>query len=144
MLEPWSWIPKHLELWEISIACLSHSVYCCCCCLVARLCLTLCDPMDTSPPGSSAMRFPRQGYWIRFPFPSPRNLPNPTSNVHLLHCRQILYHWATMEVPIQTIMSCNSPNWLRHYESVGVTVSSNFCLHRINSQLICKHFWSSL
>ena len=25
----------------------------CCCCLVAKLCLTLCDPMDCSPPGSS-------------------------------------------------------------------------------------------
>ena len=26
---------------------------CCCCYLVARSCLTLCDPMDSSPPGSS-------------------------------------------------------------------------------------------
>ena len=26
---------------------------CCCYCLVALLCLTLCDPMDCSPPGSS-------------------------------------------------------------------------------------------
>ena len=77
ILEPWSWIPKHLKLWKIGIACLSHSVYCCCCCLVARLSMTLCDPMDSSPPGSSAMRFPRQGYWSRFPFPSPRDLPNP-------------------------------------------------------------------
>ena len=25
----------------------------CCCCLVAKLCWTLCDPMDCSPPGSS-------------------------------------------------------------------------------------------
>ena len=25
----------------------------CCCCLVAQLCLTLCDPRDCSPPGSS-------------------------------------------------------------------------------------------
>ena len=25
----------------------------CCFCLVAKLCLTLCDPMDCSPPGSS-------------------------------------------------------------------------------------------
>ena len=26
---------------------------CCGCCLVAKSCLTLCDPMDCSPPGSS-------------------------------------------------------------------------------------------
>ena len=25
-----------------------------CCCLVTQPCLTLCDPMDCSPPGSSA------------------------------------------------------------------------------------------
>ena len=28
-------------------------IYVCCCCLLAKLCLTLCDPMDHSPPGSS-------------------------------------------------------------------------------------------
>ena len=27
--------------------------YCCYCCLVAKSCLTLCDPMDCSPPGPS-------------------------------------------------------------------------------------------
>ena len=26
---------------------------CCCCCLVAKSCLSLCDPIDHSPPGSS-------------------------------------------------------------------------------------------
>ena len=25
----------------------------CCCCLVSKLCLTLCDPLDCSPPESS-------------------------------------------------------------------------------------------
>ena len=25
----------------------------CCCCLIGKLCLTLCDPMDCSPPGFS-------------------------------------------------------------------------------------------
>ena len=29
------------------------SIHCCCCCLVAKLCPTLCDPRDCSPPGSS-------------------------------------------------------------------------------------------
>ena len=43
--------------------------------LVARLCPTLCDPMDGSPPGS--MEFSRQEYWSGLPFPSPGNLPNP-------------------------------------------------------------------
>ena len=33
-----------------------------------QLYLTLCDPMDSSPPGSSIHR---QEYWSGFPFPSP-------------------------------------------------------------------------
>ena len=31
--------------------------------LVAQLCPTLCDPMDCSLPGSSAMEISRQEYW---------------------------------------------------------------------------------
>ena len=45
--------------------------------LVAQLCLTLCDPMDCSPPGSLSMEFSRQEYWSGLSFPSPGDLPNP-------------------------------------------------------------------
>ena len=38
---------------------------------VAQRCLTLCHPMDCSPPGSSVHRFSRQEYWSGLPFPSP-------------------------------------------------------------------------
>ena len=34
-------------------------------------CLTLCDPIDGSPPGSLSMGFSRQEYWRGLPFPSP-------------------------------------------------------------------------
>ena len=44
---------------------------------VSQLCLTLCDPMDSSPPGSSVMGFPGQEYWNGLPFPFPGDLPNP-------------------------------------------------------------------
>ena len=37
--------------------------------LVAQSCPTRCHPMDCSPPGSSSMRFSRQGYWSGLPFP---------------------------------------------------------------------------
>ena len=46
-------------------------------CLVAQLCLTLCDPMDYSPPGSSVMGFSRRQYWSGLPCPPPGDLPNP-------------------------------------------------------------------
>ena len=44
---------------------------------VAQLCPTLCNPMDCSLPGSSAMRLSRQEYWSGVPFPSLRELPDP-------------------------------------------------------------------
>ena len=44
---------------------------------VSQLRLTLCDPMDSSPPGSSVMGFPGQEYWNGLPFPFPGDLPNP-------------------------------------------------------------------
>ena len=43
-------------------------------CLITQSFL-LCDPMDCSLPGSSAMGFFRQGYWSRLSFTSPRDLP---------------------------------------------------------------------
>ena len=45
--------------------------------LVTQLCLTLCDPMVYSPPGSLSMEFSRKEYWSGLPFPSPGDLPNP-------------------------------------------------------------------
>ena len=39
--------------------------------------MTLCDPMDCSPPISSVHRPFRQGYWNEFPFPSLWDLPDP-------------------------------------------------------------------
>jgi len=34
-------------------------------------CPTLCDPIDGSPPGSTALAFSRQEHWSGLPFPSP-------------------------------------------------------------------------
>ena len=46
--------------------------------LVTQSCLTLCDPMDCSLPGSSLfMEFSRQEYWSRWPFLSSGDLPDP-------------------------------------------------------------------
>ena len=38
-----------------------------------QLCLTLCDPIDGSPPGSPSLGFSRQEHWSGLPFPSPMN-----------------------------------------------------------------------
>ena len=45
--------------------------------LVTQLCLTVCNPMNSSPSGSPTMEFSKQEYWSGLPFPSPGDLPNP-------------------------------------------------------------------
>ena len=68
------------------------------CCLVAKLCPTLFDPMDCVACQAPLSRgFPRHKYWSGFPFPSSGIFPTQGSNPRLLHCRQILYRWATWE-----------------------------------------------
>ena len=46
-------------------------------CSAAQSCLTLCDPVDCSPLGSSVHGISRQEYWSGLPFPSPGDLPHP-------------------------------------------------------------------
>ena len=61
-------------------------------CLVAQSCLTLCNPMDCSPPGSSVhvSLQARILEWVAMP--PPGDLPDPGINPGLSHFRQILYH----------------------------------------------------
>ena len=40
-------------------------------------CLTLCDPMDCSPPGSSVHGILQARMWSGLPFPPPGDLANP-------------------------------------------------------------------
>ena len=55
------------------------------CYAMSQLCPVLCDLKDCSPPGSSAMGFPRQEYWSGLQCPPPGDFPNveikPTSLV---------------------------------------------------------------
>ena len=64
-------------------------------------CLTLCDPMDCSRPGSS-VHVPRQEYWSGLPFPSSVDLPNtwiqPVSYVSCIG-RWVLYHQGHLGSP---------------------------------------------
>ena len=70
------------------------------CCIVAQSCLTLCSPRTVAHQAPLSLRFPRQEYWRGLPFPSPGVFPTQGLNPCLLHCRRILYHWDTREVPM--------------------------------------------
>ena len=45
--------------------------------LSVHSCPTLCNPVDSSPPGSSVHGFSRQEYWSGLPCPPPGDLPDP-------------------------------------------------------------------
>ena len=63
-------------------------------CLVTQLCLTLCDPMDSSLPGSAVHGdFPGVGCHALLQGIFPTGLP---------HCRWILYHLSHQRSPMQT------------------------------------------
>ena len=48
-----------------------------CCCLVAKSYLTLCDPMDCSPPRSFVHGISQARILERLAIPSPGHLPDP-------------------------------------------------------------------
>ena len=66
--------------------------------LVAQLCLTLCDPIDCSLPGSTihGIILPRILEWVAIPF--------SRIFLGLLYCRQILYQLSHQA----------SPAWPKH------------------------------
>ena len=64
----------------------------CVCALVTQSCLTLCEPMDCSPPGSSVHGdSPGQSTGVGCHALLQGIFPTQESNPGLLHCRQILY-----------------------------------------------------
>ena len=69
-------------------------------CLVAQLCPTLCDSLDWSPPGSSdhGIFQARILDWVAISF-SRGIFLTQALNLHLLHCRQILYPLSCWESP---------------------------------------------
>ena len=71
-----------------------------CCRLVAKLCPTLCNPTDYSPPGSSVCGISQAKIleWVAISFSRGSALIQG-SNLGLLHWRQILSYWATREAP---------------------------------------------
>ena len=67
----------------------------------------LVTPWTVAHQAPQSMRFSRQEYWSRLPYPSPGDLPNPryrTTPVSYISyiSRWILYHWPTREAQVLT------------------------------------------
>ena len=67
-------------------------------CSVTKSCPTLCDPMDCSPPGFS-VDSPGKNTGVDCHSLLQGIFLNQGLNLCHLHCRQILYCWATREAP---------------------------------------------
>ena len=103
-----------------------------------QLCLTLCDPMDHSPPGSSVhgVLQARILEWVAMPSSMVSSRPRdwtPISHVSWIG-RQVLYHWGHMGSPLHAYFSSSthlpgllhseysfSLYYLSHVESIHVT-----------------------
>ena len=62
------------------------------CCLVAKSCVTLCDPMDCSPSGFSLHGIFQASILAWIPISSQGIFLTQGSNLGLLPCKQFLYH----------------------------------------------------
>ena len=72
----------------------------CCCCLVPKLCLTLCDPVDSSPSDSSVHGISQARILeqVAISFSGGSSQPRNQARVFCIG-RQILYHTGTREAP---------------------------------------------
>ena len=77
------------------------------CCLVAKSCLTLCDPRDYSPPGSSVQGISQAIIleWVAISFSRGSSWPRDWTQVGCIG-RWILHHWATREAQSYGLHVC--------------------------------------
>ena len=95
----------------------------------AQLCLTLCDPMDCSPPGFSACGISQARILKWLPFPSSEDLSDPSLEpagpaLQASSCigRRILYYSPYL---LQTILDYNATFFhvLKQYRSIDIQIS---------------------
>ena len=129
-------------------------------CSVAQLCPTLCNPMES--PGSSLHGIFPARVWNGLPFPPPRGISSPGSNPCLLHCSQILYHWATNDVlassqnhpppnthpsPWKNYLPLNHPYCKERLETAALehslTLRKENCPFSITRQSVISRVWGA-
>ena len=92
-------------------------VPCVCVCAVTQSCPTLCDLWTVACQTPLSIGFSRQEYWSGLPCPPQRIFLTQESNPYrpcLLHCMQVLSHWATWEAH-SSLCYTVKPLWLVAY-----------------------------
>ena len=110
-------------------------------CVWAQSCLTLCHPIDCSPPGSSVYRnfYARILEWVAISSPMGSSWPRDQTHLSCVG-RHTLYHWATWE-PHLAVSNGSKMSWqqqrvdllLGNVESLGSLTRAE-----IVEQYMCK------
>ena len=114
-------VPTFPELWSRA----------CVCAKSLQLCLTLCDPMDCTPPGSSVHGIfqARILEWVTRPFSSRSSQLRDRTCISYVSCigRQVLYHYATWEAPRASTLISNHayPVYISHLLSTVLSMKGN-------------------
>ena len=114
----WAWWPSVCLLWRhaylsflfifqlCGLFLWNWVVWAVCCCLVTKSWLTLCKPMDCSPPGSSVYGISQVRIleWVAISFFRGSSWPRDQTHISCIG-KRILYHWGTREAPKQGTLS---------------------------------------
>ena len=88
-----------------------YTYVCVCVNVITQLCLTLCDPMGCSPPGSTVHGIlqARILEWVDIPFSRGSSLLGNWTWISpgLLHCMQILYHLSHQGIVFHCVCVCH-------------------------------------
>ena len=148
----WTWVSciagRFFTTWALRGAPFSLSVHA----KLLQSCLTLCNTVDCSPPGSSVHVDSRQEHWSLLPCSPPRELSNPGIQPHLLR----LLHWHAGSLPLANKMDSFYPlNLTAAFDTLSLLYSEilltwlmipflSLFLHVCNHSFSFEGFFASL
>ena len=117
-------------------------------CSVDQSCLTLCEPMDYSPPAPQAplsKELSRQEYWGGLPFPDPGNLPDPGTKPTSLLSPALVGRFFTTSATweAKVFINCFKLGWWvdRDLRTFSLGVSTIWGKHNTRKETLWRHEW---